>query len=43
MEGVEQLLAVRDFISADDKFLASKKTLTELLMYRDISDALGLL
>jgi hypothetical protein len=42
MEAVEQRLAVRDFIGADDKFLASKKTLTELLMYRDISDALGL-
>jgi hypothetical protein len=43
MERVEERLAANDFIGADDEFLASKKTLTELLMYRDISDALGLI
>jgi hypothetical protein len=42
MERIDERLAAKDFIGADDEFVASKKIITELLIYRDISDALGL-
>jgi hypothetical protein len=43
MEQIEAGLATRDIIGADDCLLASKEGLSELLMYRDISDGLGLI
>ena len=39
MEQVEEYLAARDFIAADDCLVSSKERLAELLIYRDISDA----
>jgi hypothetical protein len=39
----DELLTQRDNLAADDKFMASKIVFAELLMFRDISDAVGLI
>jgi hypothetical protein len=43
LEDCVGLMALGDNLVADDKFMASKQIFAELLMYRDISDAVGLI
>jgi hypothetical protein len=43
LEKCSELLEVRDALGADDRLMASKPLLTELVMFRDISDSVGLL
>ncbi len=42
MSACEEALLNKDPLAADDVSMASKITLSELLMYRDLSDAIGL-
>jgi hypothetical protein len=39
----QDLLKAGDAIGADDQFIACKPLLTEMLMYRNLSDAVGLI
>jgi hypothetical protein len=42
IEMSEQRLLMGDALGADDELMATKNILSELLMYRDVSDAVGL-
>jgi len=39
----QERLDAKDNLGADDRLMASKRVLSELLMYRDISDSIGLI
>jgi hypothetical protein len=42
-EMCQERLTVKDALGADDALMATKAILSELLMYRDLSDAIGLI
>jgi hypothetical protein len=43
LENAEEAIRGRDYLLADDALIAAKNHASELLMYRDLSDAAGLL
>jgi hypothetical protein len=43
IEASEERLNAKDNLGADDRLMASKRVLSELLMFREISDAIGLI
>ena len=43
MEACLELLKARDFLGADDQLMATKAMLAELMMFREISDSVGLI